>query len=498
MSVGSMSVRGAALLAMASQMGAFAIQFAASVILARWFIDPDELGLFTIAFSFVSLLAVLQEFGINRYVSGQADMDDDGIRTAFTVSLTISWAIAAACVLLSWPAAAFYDLPGLLPLLLVVAASYFFVPLATVPMALLHRTMDFKSNTMIEIGVVLTNAAVAIALAWHGYGAIALAWGAFAQQVARAAIAQWRVGGCLPIPPRLEGAMPVLRFGGFSTVLNGLSQLGSRLPELLIGRLLDTVAVGLFARAYGLAWQLRWLVSGGMTTVFYPAFGKFRDRGDALGPHYERVTASFTALTWPTMAGLAACAVPVIGILYGERWLGAARPLEWIAMSQILMIALPLHVELPILLNRMRPLVWRFALDTAVSVVLLAIGAWFSLEAAAASRVAYGVVWLMIHAPFLQSVVGFSWRGLFRIWLQSALVTGVAILPVWLSYVWIAPAAEAGFLQVFGAAMVGIAMWLVSLRQIRHPAYSEIHHFATQALDRFGWSALVPAPRPSQ
>ncbi len=491
----AMSVRGAALLAMASQMGAFIIQFAASVVLARWFIDPDELGLFTIAFSFVSLLAVLQEFGINRYVAGEPDLDEEGIRTAFSVSLAISWAIALLCVVLSWPAAAFYDLPGLLPLLLVVAASYFFVPLATVPMALLHRAMDFRSNTMIEIGVVLANAAVAISLAWQGYGAIALAWGAFAQQVARAAIAQWRVGGRLPIPLRFEGAMPVLRFGGFSTVLNGLSQLGSRLPELLIGRLLDTVAVGLFARGYGLAWQLRWLVSGGMTTVFYPAFARFRDRGDPLGPHYERVTASFTALTWPTMAGLAACAVPVVNILYGERWLGAARPLEWIAMAQVLMIALPLHVELPILLKRTRPLLWRFGLDTTASVVLLAIGAWFSLEAAAASRVAYGFAWLAIHAPFMHSVAGFRWGALSRIWLQSALVTGVAVLPVWLSYVWIAPALEAGFVQVAGAAMVGVALWLVTLRQIRHPAYFEIHHFATQALGRFGWSGLVPSPR---
>ena len=123
-----MSVRGAALLAMASQMGAFAIQFMASVVLARWFIAPDELGLFTIAFSFVSLLAVLQEFGINRFVAGEPDLDDDKLHTAFTVSLIVSWAIAALCVLLAWPAAAFYAMPGLLPLLLVIAASYFFVP----------------------------------------------------------------------------------------------------------------------------------------------------------------------------------------------------------------------------------------------------------------------------------------------------------------------------------------------------------------------------------
>ncbi|MCB2066513.1 MAG: oligosaccharide flippase family protein [Erythrobacter sp.] len=490
-----MSVRGAALLAMASQMGAFAIQFMASVVLARWFIAPDELGLFTIAFSFVSLLAVLQEFGINRFVAGEPDLDDDKLHTAFTVSLIVSWAIAALCVLLAWPAAAFYAMPGLLPLLLVIAASYFFVPLATVPMALLQRRLDFRSNTIIEVGVVLANAAVAITLAWQGWGAMALAWGAFFQQVARAALSQWRAGWMLPIPPRLAGAMPVLRFGGFSTVLSGLSQLSARLPELLIGRLLDTVAVGLFARAWGLAFQLRWLVSGGLATVFYPAFARFRDRGDPLGPHYERVTASFTAITWPAMAGLAACAMPVVGTLYGERWLGAARPLEWIALSQILFIALPLYVELPILLGRMRPLLWRFGLDTAASALLLALGAWFSLEAAAASRVAYGLVWLAIHAPFLHSVVGFRWSALARVWLQSALVTGLAVLPVWLSYQWVAPAAQASFMQVVLAAGLGVVLWLVGLRQIRHPAYAEVHHFADHALARLGWRHLVPAPR---
>lgn len=491
----AMSVRGAALLAMMSQFGAFTIQFAASVILARYFINPDQLGLFTIAFSFISLIAVLQEFGINRYVAGERELDDDKIRTAFSVSLTISWAIAIACVLLSWPAAAFYDLPGLLPLLLVVAGSYFFVPLATVPMALLQRDMDFKSNTMIEIGVVLANAVVAITLAWRGHGAIALAWGAFFQQVARATIAQWRVGGRLPIPPRFTGAMPVIRFGGFTTMLNAMSQTGARLPELLIGRLLDTVAVGLFARAIGLAAQLKLLVSGGLATVFYPAFARARDRGEDLGAHYERVTASFCAITWPAMAGLAACSVPVIGMLYGERWLGAARPLEWLAISQILFIALPLHVELPILLNRMRPLFWRFTLDTVVSIVFLAIGAFYSLEAAAASRVAYGVVWLCIHAPFLHGVVGFRWSRLLRIWLLSALVTGLAVLPVWLTYVWWTPASTAGLTELIPAVLSGILLWLVGMRQIRHPAYAEVHHFASTALERIGWSRLVPAPR---
>ncbi|MDE1467636.1 oligosaccharide flippase family protein [Aurantiacibacter sp. D1-12] len=490
-----MSVRGAALLAMVSQMGAFTIQFAASVILARWFIDPDELGLFTIAFSFVSLLAVLQEFGITRYVNGEKDLSDGKIRTAFTVSITISWAIAIVCVALAWPVSTFYEMPELLPLMLVIAASYFFVPLAIVPMALAHRKLDFVSNTMTENGVVLANAVVAITLAWKGYGAMALAWGAFAQQVARMVISQWRVGFIMPFPPRYAGAMPILKFGGFNTVLSGLYQAGVRLPELLIGRLLDTAALGLFTRAFGLAAQLRLLVSGALASVFYPAFARLRDRGDAIGPQYERVTASYCAITWPAMAGLAACAVPIVSMLYGERWMGAARPLEWIAISQLLFIALPLHIDLPILLGRMKPLVWRCAWDTLASITLLVIGAWFSLEAAAASRVAYGVAWMAIHAPFLHRTVGFGWNAMLRIWAQSLLVTGLAVLPVWLSYLYWAPSSEAGFAQLLVAVGAGISLWLIGLRQIRHPAYGEIHGYASSALDRLGWRHWIPAPR---
>ena len=439
-----MSVRGAAALAMASQFGAFAIQFVASVILARYFIDPDELGLFTIAFSFISLLAVLQEFGVTRFVTGEKDLSDRQINTAFSISLTIAWSIAALCVALAWPVARFYDMAELFPLLLIIAASYFFVPLSIVPTALLQRRMDFRSNTVIEIGVVLANAVIAIALAFQGYGALALAWGAFAQQAARAILAQIRIGFLLPIPPGFMGSLPILRFGSTSTILNALAQLGARTPELVIGRLLDAAAVGLFTRAYGLAAQLRLLVSGGLSTVFYPAFARVRDRGEALGPQYERVVASYSAIAWPAMAGLAACAVPVISMLYGERWLGAARPLEWIAISQLLFVALPLHIEVPQLMGKLRGIVWRCTLDTAISIALLLIGAFISLEAAAASRIVHALIWIVIHAPNVHRLTGFSWGNITRIWLSSAFATGLAVVPVWLSYqLWNGPA-EAG------------------------------------------------------
>ena len=174
--------------------------------------------------------------------------------------------------------------------------------------------------------------------------------------------------------------------------------------------------------------------------------------------------------------------------------MGAAVPLEWVAISQLLFIALPLHTDLPILMHRKRGLLWRSGFDMLASVLLLMVGAWFSLEAAAASRVAHGFVFFAIFAPFLARTIGFNWGVMIRIWLLSALATGLAVLPVWLSYLYWAPPAEASLLQLLVAVMAGIAMWIICLRQTRHRAYTEIHGYACSALDRIGWSRLMPAP----
>jgi O-antigen/teichoic acid export membrane protein len=255
-------------------------------------------------------------------------------------------------------------------------------------------------------------------------------------------------------------------------VLSG--SLGGKLPELIIGRLINEAAVGLFGRAIGLAGQLRSLVSGAVIGVFYPAFARVRDRGEALGPPYQRVVACYCAVNWPCMAGLAVLAEPLIRLLYGERWIATAPLLQWIALSQICFIALPLHVELPILLGRMKALIHRNLLDTLASVGLLAVGAYISLQWAAASRLAYGIVWILIYAGFLQSLVGFSWRQLLANYTKSALATCASIVPLLAIYgFWQGPHELDFGVMVLGTA-AGIIAWLVTLYLTRHPLLEEI------------------------
>lgn len=470
----AMSVRTAAAWALVSQYSSFAIQFAASIVLARWFITPADLGLFSIAFAAVTLVAFLQDFGVNRYINGERELTAQKLQTAFTISVTFAWSIGLLAILASGPIAAFYHDPALRPVALVIACSYLLVPLAIVPQATCQRRMDYKSNTMIEVGSSIANAAVAITLGVMGYGGIALAWGAFAQQAARLVISQWRAGFMLPWPLRLGGAEPILRLGATNSVLATAYSITGRAPELVIGRLIDTAAVGLFARASGLALQLRLLVAGAVTGVFYPAFRRVRDNGEPLGPPYLRVVAAYTGVTWPAMAGIAVLAQPIIHLLYGECWMAAAPLLGWVALSQLCYVAIPLNADLPVLLGRTKSLLRCTVLETLTSVLFLAIAAPFGLIWVAISRFAHGLVFIAIYAPLQREMLGLAWRDLGVIYLRSLTVTAAAVAPVLISYeVW-HPAAEAGAFQMLSTAAAGAFFWLIALRIAGHPLFGEI------------------------
>src|SRR5690606_27491200 len=121
-------------------------------------------------------------------------------------------------------------------------------PFATVPQALRQREFDFRSSAMIDVGTASANATVSIWFGYLGYGALALAFGALAQQAARAAIAQWRVGGKLPWPLHLTDMRRFLSFGGTNSILVTCALLASKAPEIVIGRAIGPAAVGLFTR----------------------------------------------------------------------------------------------------------------------------------------------------------------------------------------------------------------------------------------------------------
>ena len=469
----AMSVRGAAIWAMAGQYLAFAIQFVTSVVISRLYLGPGEVGLFSIGMATALIVAVLQDFGLSRYISGLPALDADEIARCGSVSVLFSGVIAVLIAACGWPMAASYHDPRLITLMLVLAGSYLFVPLSVVPMALMARAMQFRGHFAVNVGAALAQGTVGIVLAAHGWSAFALAWATVAAAATRGIVAQ-AMRPALPRRLHLDGIGKVVRFGARASVLYLTGALGTRTPDLIVGKLVGVFAVGLYSRAVSLSDQFRMLIAGAIGSVFYPAFARIRDRGEPLGPAYLRVVAGYSALVWPGMAGLALAAGPIIRLLYGPVWLGTAPLLSMIALTEILLIALPLVSDLPILAGKLDALLARNLIDTAASIALLAAGTHWGVTGAAASRLVYAVFWLALYFRFMHRIVGFDLGALMVIYAKSAAATLAAIAPLAAAYRWWAPAGTIGFAGLIVATLAGMASWLAMLVVVRHPVCGEI------------------------
>jgi O-antigen/teichoic acid export membrane protein len=474
----AMSVRHAAVWAMASQYGSFIIQFVTSVLISRFFLAPDEVGLFSIALAAAMLVAVLQDFGLSRYISGHPDLSAEEVNRCSSVAFLFSLVITAVIAALAWPLARFYAMPQLAPLLVIIAGSYLFLPMSVVPLALMARRMRFTGHFAVNVGAAAVHACVALSLAWLGYSSFALAWAVLASGLARGVIAQV-LQPAKTFPLKLDGLAPVLGFGSKASTLYLTGALGSRSPDMIVGKLVDLVAVGLFSRATSLAEQLRVLIAGAIGGVLYPAFARIRDSGQPLGPAYLRVVAGYTALVWPGMAGLALAAWPLVNLLYGPAWIETAPLLSIIALQSALLIALPLVSELPILLGRMNRLLVLNIAETAVSIALLVAGSlWAGAMGAAASRLAYALAFMAIYLGFMRSLVGFGWGEWLSVLGKSLAATLAALAPLAATYLWWMGPQEITVPVLLLTVIAGGVCWLATLALVRHPALDDLRQIA--------------------
>jgi O-antigen/teichoic acid export membrane protein len=469
----SMGVRGAAVWAMAGQYLGFAVQFVSSVVISRWFLGPADLGLYSIAIALALVIAVIQDFGMARHIAALPRLDRDDLARCGTVSLLFAAGLATLIASAALPAAHVYHQPGLTPILLIIAASYLFMPLTVMPLAVMSRTMGFHGHFVVNLGGALVQGVVAVTLAALGWGAASLAWATLAAAIVRGVIAQI-MRPTLPWPLRLDGIAPILGSGSRLSVITVVGALGSRMPDMVVGRFLPLGAVGLFSRAVGLSDQFRMLIAGAVGQVFFPAFARIRDRGEPLGPAYLRVVAGYTAVLWPGMAGLALAARPIVRLLYGPAWAGVAPVLGMVALLEIVLCALPLHLDLPVLMGRTGRLVVRNVIDTVASVTLLAAGCRWGLNGAGASRLVYAVVWVLLYARLMDDVVRFDRRALFLLYGKSAIATVAALMPLVLVYgLWLGPDAV-GAMVLATATGLGGVLWLIALRATNHPAFADI------------------------
>lgn len=456
----------------ASQLLSVVLQLCAQIVLARM-LSLHETGIYAIAIAVVGFLTLLQSVGLQALIVREKELTPAILATAFTINVAMSLFIALALVGVGLVGARFLGDPGVAHVLYVMALVPIIGIAAFQPLALLEREGRFRAIGLIQSAASLSSAAVTIAAALSGFSYMSAAFGQVTMAAVQA-IAMLAIGRSMP-PVRLglERWREVADFAIQMLAISGVSNLGARLSDIILGRFLGLSALGLYSRASGLnilIWSNLHLLVGRVLFVDYSEV--FR-RGESLRPRYIATVDMLTVFLWPVFAGFATLAGPFIALVFGDKWVPARGALVFLALSSIIQVAITMTNELFAATDKLRIQTRIEFIRAGFALVTFVGGCLISIEAAAAARAAESLFAVFLYRGHINRMTDTTPADLNPIYLRNALITAATCLPPLLASVWWGWSPHMPMLWVIGSALLGGAFWLGLLVVLRHPLWSQ-------------------------
>lgn len=404
-----------------STVARFVLQLVAQVVLART-LGPDIFGVFAIGMVVLTFATFFSGFGFSWSLLQRITLHDEDVRFAWTWQLIVGVVTTVAVYFLAPFLASYFREPRAQAVIEWLSLACLLSAAAAPATYLLQRDLNFRASGLIQVGSYAAGyVAVGMPLAIYGWGATSLV-AAWLVQAGVVLIASY-VLKPHPVRPLFwyADAASALGTGRAVFFTNIVNWVLNNLDRVLIGRLLNTQALGLYNVAYNLATMPNNLLLGALQPAFLAAGARLQDELERLGRAYFQMLASIFVLVLPAFVFLALISADLVRLLYGPKWHEAGSVLG------ILFLSMPAYViwglSTPVLWNTRRKH-HEFALQLPI---VVAGGLGFYLFAARGIQAAATVAALLLVLRAL--VIGTAaYRALKLSWLEMLPHVGRGVL----------------------------------------------------------------------
>jgi O-antigen/teichoic acid export membrane protein len=448
-------------------------RFATLLVTAR-LLSPGEFGVAVLGTAMLGLAGVIREFGGGAYIIQLEEVSAKRLQTVFTISVLLTLPLAAACLWLAEPMAAFYDMPGLADYLRVTCLCLLVGPFGAPIHALLRRNMSFDRIAFIGTTTATVNAVVTIALALAGFSYMSFAWASLASSALYLAIClRWHPPFAV-YRPSLTDWRKVIEYGGIESTRGLLYYLQDNLPLAIFGRTLGAAQLGLFQRAATVSSLPFTTLLAGVQPVIQPLLSDQARQGLPLKDSFMWGSSYTAAFLWPACLVMALLAHPIVLVLLGKQWL------EVVPLVQILSVSFtfwfPANLTNPTLIaaGGIRDTLVLACITVPATILVQGGASLVSPAAVAWSFFLTGPLFVALALVAVRRRVPFDWNEFAARLKPSATATAMSIVvPVVVVF------ASGGFVHVsvpgcafaLAGALIG---WLIGLNVARHPLAHEV------------------------
>ena len=443
-------------------------------ILAR-LLTPREFGIYSVVNAITTIVATsFQEFGGANYLIQKPSLTEQNIRTAFTIVFTMSATFTVLLFMLRDVIADFFSQPGMQVAVAISSVNFLLSPFSLTVAALLRRDLSFAVLTRCNLAGNFVTAVTSIGLAVQGYSFMAPIIGVLAGNTVIATLLIAAKRDLRMFRPSLAGYQEVLHFGTYSSSVALVNVLYSLAPQLILARVLDFSAVGLYSRATSMTQIFDRLVLQVMSPVIGPAIFAHARAGGDLKRAYLRTIELVTALQWPFLAFLALLANPIILIWLGSSWSEIVPLIRMLCVASLSLFAACLTYPTLVAVGRIKDTLRASLISLPPSLAAIFVASFFGVNAVAASALFALPLQAAVANYFVGRQIGMKPIDVFHALLKSGLVTvcstsGAMIGLTLAKYGSVEPAAE-----LLISSLCAAAAWVGSLILTAHPILGQI------------------------
>lgn len=300
--------------------GSQLISFVVSVVLAR-LLAPELYGSIALVTVITSVLQVFVDSGMANALIQKKDTDDLDYSSVFYFNLVFCLILYIGLFFAAPLIGRIYKDISLVPVIRVLGLTLVVSGIKNVQQAYVSKTMQFRRFFFATLGGTLLSAAAGITMAYAGYGV----WALVAQQLLNAAANTailWLTVGWKPKQMfsfhRLRG---LISYGWKLLVSALLDTVYNKLYQLVVGVVYSSADLAYYNKADQLPVLVVENINSSIDSVLLPVLSAQQDKRQQVREMTRRAIKMSTYVMMPMMAGLAACAEPLVRLLLTEKWL---------------------------------------------------------------------------------------------------------------------------------------------------------------------------------
>lgn len=302
----------------------FALQLIAQIALARM-LGPGNFGVYGMGMAVLTFAAFISASGFSYSLMLLPTISRDDIRFSFTWQMAAGLLSSAAMYAAAPAIAQFFGDPKVEGMVQLLSLANLFVAAAAPATCLLQRDLNFRALGLIQLASYAAGyLAVGVPMALLGFGAYALGTACVIQSaVTLAGVYRARPHALRPLFSHPGGSAAVST-GRTVFLTNIVNWLLGNLDRVLIGRMLNAHAVGLYTLAYNLASIPNVLLVSALQPAFLAAGAKLQDDPQRLAQGWLLGLACLLVLVTPASVTAALLSADLVALMYGAAWAESA------------------------------------------------------------------------------------------------------------------------------------------------------------------------------